>query len=58
MAVRYHPHARQRMAERGAGEQEIAAAVGQGEQLKQNSAEPGFVETFCLKSNGEANTIK
>jgi len=31
MAIRFHPHARERMGERGATEEEVRATVKQGE---------------------------
>ncbi|MBT9161220.1 MAG: hypothetical protein AAGB97_09750 [Dehalococcoidia bacterium] len=46
MAVRFHPHAHERMAERGATEDEVQAAVKQGEQFPAKFGRTGFRRNF------------
>jgi len=46
MAVRIHPHARERMRERGATEEEITATVEQGEQFPVKFGRTGFRRNF------------
>lgn len=49
MNVRIHPHARQRMAERGATETEIVATVEQGEQFPAKFGRTGFRRNFACE---------
>ncbi len=58
MAVRYHPHARERMAERGASEQEITAAVGEGEQFKAKFGRTGFRRNFVFEKQWRGKYYK
>ena len=44
--VRLHPHARERMQERGATEEEIQATVAQGEQFPTRFGRTGFRRNF------------
>ena len=44
--VRLHPHARERMQERGATEEEIQATVAQGEQFPARFGRTGFRRNF------------
>jgi len=44
--VRLHPHARERMQERGATEEEIQATVAQGEQFPAKFGRTGFRRNF------------
>jgi hypothetical protein len=44
--VRLHPHARERMQERGATEEEIQATVAQGEQFPAKFGRAGFRRNF------------
>jgi hypothetical protein len=46
MAVRIHPHAHQRMHERGATEEEVTATVEQGELFPVKFARTGFRRNF------------
>jgi len=46
MAVRFHAHARERMRERGAGEQEVTATVEQGERFPAKFGRTGFRRNF------------
>ena len=46
MSVRIHPHARERMVERGATEEEIIATVEQGEQFPAKFGRTGFRRNF------------
>ena len=46
MTVRLHPHARERLAERGATEGEVIAAVEHGERLAAKFGRIGFRRNF------------
>jgi hypothetical protein len=46
MPVRFHPHAQQRMGERGATEDEVRATVEQGEQFPARFGRTGFRRNF------------
>ena len=46
MSVRFHPHARARAAERGAGEAEVIAAVEGGERFSAKFGRTGFRRNF------------
>jgi hypothetical protein len=48
MAVRVHPHAWERMQERGATEEEVRAAVEQGEQFPAKFGRTGFRRNFLF----------
>ena len=48
MAVRLHPHARERMGERGATEDEVRTTVQQGEQLPAKFGRIGFRRNFSF----------
>jgi len=50
MAVRFHPHARERMGERGASEDEVIATVEQGEQFPAKFGRAGFRRNFPFDS--------
>jgi hypothetical protein len=50
MAVRFHPHARERMGERGATEDEVIATVEQGEQVPAKFGRAGFRRNFPFDS--------
>jgi hypothetical protein len=49
MSVRIHPHARQRMVERGATEAEIVATVERGEQFPAKFGRTGFRRNFVFE---------
>ncbi len=51
MAVRIHPHASERMGERGATEDEVKATVEQGEQFPAKFGRTGFRRNFRFDSN-------
>jgi len=57
MAVRFHAHARERMAERGATEDEVRTTVEQGEQFPAKFGRTGFAATSCLTTNGAVDVI-
>ena len=42
MSVRFHPHARERLAERGATEEEVVRAVEAGERFEAQFGRTGF----------------
>ena len=44
--MRIHPHARERMQERGASEQEIETTIGQGERFTAKFGRQGFRRNF------------
>ena len=44
--VRLHPHARERMPERGATEEELQATIAQGEQFPAKFGRTGFRRNF------------
>lgn len=46
MEVRFHPHAQERMRERGATEDEVRATVEQGEQFPARFGRTGFRRNF------------
>jgi len=46
MAIRYHPHAHERMKERGATEGEVETTVKQGEQFPTKFNRTGFRRNF------------
>ena len=50
MAVRFHPHAVQRMAERGASPEEATATVEQGEEFPAQYGRTGFRRNFSFAS--------
>lgn len=49
MAVRLHPHARERLEERGATEEEVKATVEQGEQFPAKFGRIGFRRNFAYE---------
>lgn len=48
MAIRFHPHALERMAQRGATEQEVIVAVEAGERFKAKFNRVGFRRNFAF----------
>jgi len=50
MAVRFHPHARERMRERGASEDEVGATVEQGERFPAKFGRTRFRRNFPFDS--------
>ncbi len=58
MAVHFHPHAQERMKERGASEEEVAATVEQGERFPPNLAELAFGGILSLNASGVASVMK
>ena len=58
MAVRFHPHARERMGERGATENEVIATVEQGEQLPAKFGRTGFRRNFPFDSKWQGKDYK
>ncbi len=49
MKVRIHPHASERMAERGASEDEINATVEDGEEFPEKCGRTGFRRNFVYE---------
>jgi hypothetical protein len=54
MAVRFHPHARERMMERGATEEEAVAAVECGEPFPAKYGRSGFRRNFTFNAEWRA----
>ena len=50
MVVRFHPHALERMEERGAFNDEVVATVEQGEQFQAKFGRTGFRRNFPFNS--------
>lgn len=50
MVIRFHPHASERMKERGATEDEVKAAVEYGEQFPAKFGRVGFRRNFLFES--------
>jgi len=48
MAVRIHSHAKERMRERGASEQEVTATIEQGERFPAKFGRTGFRRNFSF----------
>jgi len=46
MAIRFHPHARARMGERGAKEYEVISTIKQGERFSAKFGRTGFRRNF------------
>ena len=46
MAIRFHPHAKERMKERGAEEDEIVATIEKGERYPAKFGRTGFRRNF------------
>ena len=46
MAIRFHPHALERMAERGATEQDVESTVAEGERFEAKFGRSGFRRNF------------
>jgi len=58
MAVRFHPHALERMAQRGATEQEVIASVKTGEQFEAKFARAGFRMNFAFEKQWRGKYYK
>ncbi len=48
MAIRFHPHALERMAERGATEDEVRSTIEQGERFPAQFGRTGFRRNFSF----------
>ncbi len=58
MAVRFHPHARERMTQRGATEQEVAVAVETGERFETKFGRTGFRRNFAFEKQWRGKYYK
>ena len=56
--VRFHPHARERMDERNATENEVKAAVEQGEQFPAKFGRTGFRRNFPFAGKWRGRAYK
>lgn len=50
MEIHLHPHARERIVERGASEEEIAATIGSGERFPAKFGRVGFRRNFAYNA--------
>ena len=50
MSIRFHPHARERMAQRGATEQEVRMTIESGEQFEVKFNRVGFRKNFMFEN--------
>ena len=58
MSMRFHPHARERMDERGATEKEVRLAVEEGEQFKAKFGRIGFRRNFVFEKQWQRKYYK
>jgi len=58
MAVRFHPHALERMALRGAAEQEVTVAVQTGERFEVKFGRVGFRRNFAFEKQWRGKYYK
>ena len=58
MRVRFHPHAKERMKERGATEDEVIATVQAGEQFPAKFGRIGFRHNFSFDNEWRGNYYK
>lgn len=58
MLILIHPHAQERMQERGAKEDEVRLAVTSGEQFPARLTEPTLEEILSIMLNGRVNFIR
>lgn len=58
MIIRFHPHALERMEERGATENEVKATIEQGEQFPAKYKRTGFRRNFLFDSNWRGKYYK
>jgi len=56
--VRFHPHAIERIHERGTNEKEVTSAIQNGETFSAKFGRTGFRRNFRLKVIGEASIMK
>jgi len=58
MAVRFHSHATERIAQRGATEREVAVAVETGEQFEAKFGRTGFRRNFAFEKQWQGKYYK
>ena len=58
MKVLLHPHALERLSERGAAESEVTAVVESGERFPAKFGRTGFVETLFTAATGGGDSIQ
>jgi len=58
MTIRLHPHAIDRLAERGATEEEVHATIQAGEQFLPNMVEQDFGGTFLMGKSREVGITR
>lgn len=58
MAVRFHPHAKERIAQRGATEQEVAVVVETGERFEAKFGRTGFRKNFAFEKRWRGRYYK
>lgn len=58
MSVRFHPHARERMVERGAGEADVRATVEHGEEIPAKFGRIGFRRNFPFEGTWRGRSYR
>lgn len=58
MAVRFHPHALERMAQRGATEKEVRDTVAKGERFEAKFGRSGFRRNFMFEKQWQGRYYK
>ena len=58
MKVRIHPHARERMAERGASEVEVIATIEHGERFPAKFGRTGFRRNFAAEARWRGHSYR
>ena len=58
MAVRFHPHGRERMTQRGATEKEVADTVAKGERFEAKFSRAGFRRNFVFEKQWRGKHYK
>jgi hypothetical protein len=58
MAVRFHPHALERMAQRGATEKEVADTIETGERFEAKFGRAGFRRNFLFEKQWQNRYYK
>jgi len=56
--IRIHPHARERMEERGANEEEVVETVRRGERFPTKFGRIGFCRNFPFDNLGRGNALR
>jgi hypothetical protein len=57
MEIVIHPHAKERMEERGATEAEVRATIAEGEKFPAKFGRAGFKHNFTFESSRDGNSF-